>query len=185
MNLSRWWRRVPFSLAVARCRPTRYIFPATPGRMHRACSWQLWLPARSGICWARRALGQPLSRRWVLSSTRATWHSATMSMAIRPHQTGPISSNSLIRSSRSVERDSMLCTEPRPSRFSKTWDYVPQALTCLDCFFSKLPQNRHPEAERLRDLSRDTALDGAESKDPEDAYLANAVRSFLNHRSRH
>ena len=24
-------------------------------------------------------------------------------------------------------------------------DYVPQALTCLECFFSKLPQNRHPE----------------------------------------
>ena len=33
-------------------------------------------------------------------------------------------------------------------------------------------------AERFTDLSRDTALDGAESKDPEDAYLAYAVRSF-------
>jgi hypothetical protein len=28
------------------------------------------------------------------------------------------------------------------------------------------------------DLSRDTALDGAESKDPEGAYLTHAVRSF-------
>jgi hypothetical protein len=45
-------------------------------------------------------------------------------------------------------------------------------------FSSKLPQNRHPEAERLTDLSRDTTLYGAKSKDPEDAYLAYAVRSF-------
>jgi hypothetical protein len=41
-----------------------------------------------------------------------------------------------------------------------------------------VPQNRHPEAERLTELSRDTALDGAEPKDPDAAYLANAVRSF-------
>jgi hypothetical protein len=34
------------------------------------------------------------------------------------------------------------------------------------------------------DLSRDTALNGAESKDPEDAYLAYAVRSFSITRSR-
>jgi hypothetical protein len=33
-------------------------------------------------------------------------------------------------------------------------------------------------AERLIDLSRDTALSGAESKDPEGAYLTHAVRSF-------
>ncbi len=59
-----------------------------------------------------------------------------------------------------------------------TQDYFPQALTCWECFSSKLPQNRHPEAERLKGLSRDTALNGAESKDPEDAYLAYAVRSF-------
>ena len=30
----------------------------------------------------------------------------------------------------------------------------------------------------MTDLSRDTALDGAESKDPEGAYLADAARSF-------
>src|SRR5580704_116642 len=29
-------------------------------------------------------------------------------------------------------------------------DYVPQALTCLECFFSKLPQNRHPERSASR-----------------------------------
>jgi hypothetical protein len=28
------------------------------------------------------------------------------------------------------------------------------------------------------DLSRDTALDGAESKDPDGAYLTHAVRTF-------
>ena len=42
---------------------------------------------------------------------------------------------------------------------------------------SRLPR-RAVGAERFTDLSRDTALDGAESKDPEDAYLAYAVRSF-------
>ena len=54
----------------------------------------------------------------------------------------------------------------------------PTSANLFGMLFSKLPQNRHPEAERLKDLSRDTALDGAESKDPEDAYLAYAVRSF-------
>jgi len=48
----------------------------------------------------------------------------------------------------------------------------------LEVFFFKAPTKSSSWAERLTDLSRDTALDGAESKDPEDAYLAYAVRSF-------
>ncbi len=57
-------------------------------------------------------------------------------------------------------------------------DYVSQALTRLEVFFSKLPQNRHPEAERLTDLSRDTALNGAESKDPRTLILPMPFGAF-------
>ncbi len=35
------------------------MFPAMPGRTRRACSWLPSPPARSGICWAPRASGQP------------------------------------------------------------------------------------------------------------------------------
>jgi hypothetical protein len=45
------------------------------------------------------------------------------------------------------------------------------ALTCLGCFSLKPPQKRHPE----RSASQ---IYGAESKDPEGAYLAHAVRGF-------
>ncbi len=44
--------------------------------------------------------------------------------------------------------------------------------------FVKTPTKSSSLSERLTDLSRDTALDGAESKDPEDAYLAHAIRVF-------
>jgi hypothetical protein len=43
---------------------------------------------------------------------------------------------------------------------------------------SNSPQKRHPERSASPDLSRDTAVDGAEPKDPEGAYLAHAVRTF-------
>jgi hypothetical protein len=39
-------------------------------------------------------------------------------------------------------------------------------------------QSRHPERSASQIRSRDTALHGAESKDPEDAYLVDVVRSF-------
>ena len=45
-------------------------------------------------------------------------------------------------------------------------------------FFVKTPTKSSSGAERLTDLSCDTALDGAESKDPEGAYLTHAARSF-------
>jgi hypothetical protein len=44
-------------------------------------------------------------------------------------------------------------------------------------FSSKLPQNRHPERSASH-IYRVTQRSGAESKDPEDAYLVDAVRSF-------
>jgi hypothetical protein len=47
----------------------------------------------------------------------------------------------------------------------------------LECFSLKLPRNRHPERSDSQ-IYRVTPRDGAESKDPEDAYLAYAVRSF-------
>jgi hypothetical protein len=69
-----------------------------------------------------------------------------------------------------------------PSRLyrvlTSTQDCVPKALTCLGCFSLEPPQKRHPERSASSDSSRETALDGAESKDPEDAYLAHAARSF-------
>ena len=40
--------------------------------------------------------------------------SASISMATRPRPTGPTSSNSQIRSSRSVEWDLMVCSRPTP-----------------------------------------------------------------------
>jgi hypothetical protein len=40
------------------------------------------------------------------------------------------------------------------------------------------PQKRHRWAERLTGLSRDNALDGAQSKDLEGAYRTHAARSF-------
>ena len=43
---------------------------------------------------------------------------------------------------------------------------------------SNSPQKRHPAAKRLTDLSRDTGLGGAQSKDLEDAHLSPAAPSF-------
>jgi hypothetical protein len=44
-------------------------------------------------------------------------------------------------------------------------------------FFFKTPQNRHPERSASQ-IYRVNPFDGAESKDPEDAYRFDAVRSF-------
>jgi hypothetical protein len=43
--------------------------------------------------------------------------------------------------------------------------------------FLKTPQNRHPERSASQ-IYRVAQLDGAESKDPEGAYLTDAARSF-------
>jgi hypothetical protein len=48
----------------------------------------------------------------------------------------------------------------------------------IPSFFFKLPQNRHPERSASQIDRRDTEIQGAESKDPEDAYFVDAVRSF-------
>ena len=45
-------------------------------------------------------------------------------------------------------------------------------------FCSNSPQNRHPERSAPTDLSRDRALEGAESKDLGGANLSPAARSF-------
>jgi hypothetical protein len=44
-------------------------------------------------------------------------------------------------------------------------------------FFLKTPKKRHPERSASQ-IYRGTALDGAESKDSEDAYLTHAARGF-------
>ncbi len=50
----------------------------------------------------------------------------------------------------------------------------------FEMFSPKLPQNRHPEfGVRVIFLSRDTALGGAESKDPGGPHLPNAAWSFF------
>ena len=68
-------------------------------------------------------------------------------------------------------------------RLKVAQDVVLGSLPLFGMFFVKLPQNRHPEAERFTDLSRDTALGGAESKDPEGAYLNPCWSELFNHRS--
>jgi hypothetical protein len=45
-------------------------------------------------------------------------------------------------------------------------------------FLSNSPQNRHPEGSASQNLSRNTALAGAQSKDPGGAYLTHAALSF-------
>jgi hypothetical protein len=50
-------------------------------------------------------------------------------------------------------------------------------------FFSKLPQNRHPERSASQ-IYRVNSVRGAESKDPEGAYLVDAVWSFSTTQAR-
>jgi hypothetical protein len=54
---------------------------------------------------------------------------------------------------------------------------TPKALTCLGCFSSKLPQNRHPERSASQ-IDRVTQCLCAESKDLGGVYFAHAARSF-------
>jgi hypothetical protein len=54
---------------------------------------------------------------------------------------------------------------------------APQALICLGCFSLQPPRKRHPERSALQ-IYRVTLRLGAESKDPEGAYLTHAARTF-------
>src|ERR1700733_11251605 len=51
------------------------------------------------------------------------------------------------------------------------------------CFSSQLPQNRHPERSASQ-IYRVNSVWGAESKDPYDAYLVDAVRTFSTTQTR-
>jgi len=48
-------------------------------------------------------------------------------------------------------------------------------------FISYSPQNRHPERSASQIYRVEQRLVGAESKDPEYAYLTHAVRTLFDH----